>query len=159
MTMSPPERNRRRLNKATGTWERPPQDGQRGDKEAYYNQGGGGSGGGNQGGGYYQPLQPKPIRGPAGPPTGLDITAFVLAFFFPVIGAILGMVAESEAHKANRNANGLAVAAVWLGCVFTVVAVIVIVAVIAAGDQSQYQQYLNCLNSSVPQNCTPPGGN
>jgi hypothetical protein len=58
-----------------------------------------------------QPQLPRgnPIRYPSRA-TGLDITAFVLAFFLPLIGVVLGHVGIHEAHKQGRRASGLAIA-------------------------------------------------
>lgn len=86
---------------------------------------------------------------------GLDITAFIFSIFVPVIGLVLGLVGIHEAHKARYKASGLSVAAVVISLVLIIVTLVVILAVaLAASNQpDQYQQYVNCMNSAVPQNC------
>jgi uncharacterized Tic20 family protein len=84
--------------------------------------------------------------------TGLDISAFILAWIIPVLGFILGCVAISEAHKQGRNAHGLAVAAVTLSVIVTVIVIIVIVHVTAS--PSPTDQFIACqqgqINGTVP---------
>lgn len=55
---------------------------------------------------------------------GLAIAGFILAWLLPLIGAILGMASISEAHGRGQRASGLAVAAVWLGFIFSAAIVI-----------------------------------
>ena len=89
---------------------------------------------------------------------GLAITAFALAWLVPLVGFILGWVSVASAHRAGRRASGLAVAALVVGGIATVIiTVVVIVAVAAASDaatqanlQNQQEQlYLQCLQSQV----------
>lgn len=65
---------------------------------------------------------------------GLAIAAFILIWFASPIGFILGCVSISAAHRDGRNASGLAVAAVVLGVLFTVVIIIVIAVAVHAAS-------------------------
>ncbi|MBN2454051.1 DUF4190 domain-containing protein [Candidatus Woesearchaeota archaeon] len=49
----------------------------------------------------------------------LAIIAFVLAFFFPLVGAIIGIVALVHINKEGGEGKGLAIAAIVVGGVFT----------------------------------------
>lgn len=80
----------------------------------------------------YQPPVPLPqVRQPSRA-EGIDITAFVLSFFLPLIGFILGWVGLAQAHKQNRNAHGLTIAAMIIGGLGTVLITIWIIIAIAA---------------------------
>ena len=62
-------------------------------------------------------------------PTGaktnvLAIVGLILAFFFPLIGAILGHVALSQIKKTGESGRGLALAAVIIGWIFTGLAIL-----------------------------------
>ncbi len=95
---------------------------------------------------------------------GLAVTSFVLAFFLPLIGFILGWVSIAAAHRDGRRASGLAVAGMVIGGLATVVIVIAVIAVASAAGSStdQMNAYLNCLNTQLTTNpalvCTPPAG-
>ncbi len=69
--------------------------------------------------------QPQSQPRPAGT-SGLAITALVLAFLFPIIGLILGYVARSQIKKTGEQGDGLAIAAIVIGWVFTALVVILI---------------------------------
>ena len=85
--------------------------------------------------------------------TGLDITAFILAWFLPLLGFILGLVGVSEAHKQGRDASGLSIWAAIIGGVATLTVIIVIIAV-ASSHPSPVDQFITCqqgqLNGTVP---------
>lgn len=63
---------------------------------------------------YSQPAQPA-----VNPGQTLGIVALILAFVAPLIGLILGVVALNQSKKVGMK-NGLAVASIWLGAIFTV---------------------------------------
>lgn len=70
------------------------------------------------------PVQPAVTTAAAPAPAavpgrGLTIAAFVLAFLVPIVGAILGIVALVKARK-NGGPQGLAIAAIILGVLFTI---------------------------------------
>lgn len=69
---------------------------------------------------------------------GLAVASFIAAWFFPLLGIILGGVSVSAAHRDNRDASGLAVAAIWIGSV--AMAVLVIVLTVIAVHASQPPQ-------------------
>lgn len=48
---------------------------------------------------------------------GLAIAAFVLAFFFSLLGLILGYVARSQIRESGEGGAGLALAAIIIGWV------------------------------------------
>ncbi len=50
----------------------------------------------------------------------LAIIALVLAFIFPLVGLILGIVALSDSKKrSNSTGRGLSIAAIIIGSIFT----------------------------------------
>lgn len=71
--------------------------------------------------GYYQPRT-----------NGLAIGAFVTAFFVPLIGAILGHVAYSQIKRTGEGGQGLAIAAIVIGWVGTLIYVVIFGIMIAA---------------------------
>ena len=67
---------------------------------------------------------------------GAAITGFVLAFFFPVIGFILGAVSQGQAKRRGMRQSSLATAAMWIGAALTVIEVILVIVIIAAGSKT-----------------------
>ncbi|MGE3192325.1 MAG: DUF4190 domain-containing protein [Microbacteriaceae bacterium] len=63
---------------------------------------------------------------PAVPGRTLSIVAIILAFLAPLIGAILGFVARSQA-KAGNAPTGLATAAIVIGLILTVLYLFLVV--------------------------------
>jgi Domain of unknown function (DUF4190) len=53
--------------------------------------------------------------------SGLAVAALVLAFFFPVVGFILGIVALSSIKKNNESGRGLAISAIVISVILTLV--------------------------------------
>jgi hypothetical protein len=76
---------------------------------------------------------------PPPPASGMAVAALVLAFFFPVVGLILGYVAKSEIRNSGgtKGGDGMATAAIALGWIFTAIGLIWII-VVAAGASSYY---------------------
>src|SRR6202041_1720607 len=66
---------------------------------------------------------------------GLAVTAFVLAFFCPPLGVILGWVSISAANRDGRRSSGLAQAGLTIGLLLTVVLVIAVIAVAHGASQ------------------------
>lgn len=93
---------------------------------------------------YMERRPPPPKRSPS-IHNGLAIVAFLASFFVPPIGVILGCVSVNEAHKSNRHESGLAVWAIILGILGTVIYIIVIAVAIHSADQAANQ--LNNLQS------------
>jgi hypothetical protein len=62
----------------------------------------------------------------------LTIAAFIVAFFLPLIGLIMGVVSRRQAKRAGMRPNALATWAVWLGGVFTAAQAIVVAVLIAS---------------------------
>lgn len=79
--------------------------------------------------------------GYAAPTAGIAIAAFVLTFFVPLIGLILGYAARKEIAQSNgaKGGRGLASAAIALGWIFTLVGLVLIVV---------YVSYLAALSNS-----------
>ena len=73
------------------------------------------------------------------PASGTAVAALVLAFFFPIVGLILGYVAKNEIRNSGgtKGGDGMATAAIALGWIFTAIGVIWII-VVAAGSSSYY---------------------
>ena len=97
---------------------------------------------------YAPPRPPEPVN------DGLTVTGFVLAFFAPLVGLILSIVAVHSAHKAGRKASGLAVAGIVIGGVLTVILSIIIIAMIAATNTA-----VNDLNNLPTPSVTCPTSN
>lgn len=64
----------------------------------------------------------------------LSIVAIIGAFVVPLIGSIIGFVALGQIKRTGERGHGLALAAVVLGIVFTVlyIAIAVLTAVVSA---------------------------
>lgn len=60
---------------------------------------------------------------PANPGKTLGVVALVLAILLPLIGLILGFVANGQSKKAGQK-NGLAVAAIVIGAILTLLTVV-----------------------------------
>ncbi|MGY6497691.1 MAG: DUF4190 domain-containing protein [Microcella sp.] len=67
---------------------------------------------------YSQPAQPA-----VNPGQTLGIVALILAFFFQLLGLILGIIALNQSKKVGMK-NGLAVAAIWISVVLMVLGII-----------------------------------
>lgn len=67
---------------------------------------------------------------------GLAVTSLVLAVFFAPLGFVLGWVSVATAARDGRRASGLAAAAVVLGALFTLIAVIVVIAAVHAASMA-----------------------
>ena len=76
--------------------------------------------------------QPQPIYVQAPRPArdGMAIAAFVTCWFVPVLGIIFGHISNHNAKVAGRPKDGLAVAGVVLGYVFSAIYVLAIVLII-----------------------------
>ena len=57
----------------------------------------------------------------------LGIVALILAFFFQLLGLILGIVALNQSKKVGMK-NGLAVAAIWISAILMVLGLIITIA-------------------------------
>jgi hypothetical protein len=88
--------------------------------------------------GYGQPGygQPAPYGAPGwGPPAYPDhrptntlaIVALVMAFVFSPVGIVLGVVARKQIRETGEAGDGLALAGVIIGAVFTALAVVLVV--------------------------------
>ena len=77
---------------------------------------------------------------PAPAASGTAVAALVLAFFFPVVGLILGYVAKNEIRNSGgtKGGDGMATAAIALGWIFAAIGVIWII-VVAAGASTYYR--------------------
>lgn len=80
------------------------------------------------------PETPKqPIPPNSKPPTGvtktnsLAIWGLVLAFFIPILGLILSIVAKSQIKKSGEGGNGLATAGIIISIVYMVITVVIVI--------------------------------
>lgn len=106
-----------------------------------------------------RPAQPPPRLLAPSRHDGLAVTAFVAAFVFPLIGAILGPVSIASAHRDGRQASGLAVAGTVIS-LLALAAVVIVIISLASSAPDPTQQWLNCLNQQLNDPtviCTPPG--
>ncbi|MFN3708579.1 DUF4190 domain-containing protein [Microcella sp.] len=74
---------------------------------------------------YSQPAQPA-----VNPGQTLGIIALICAFFFQLLGLILGIIALNQSKKVGMK-NGLAVAAIWISVVLMVLGLLVVILSIA----------------------------
>ncbi|QHC65662.1 hypothetical protein Q0F99_11490 [Rathayibacter oskolensis] len=78
----------------------------------------------------------------------LGIIAVVVAVFFNVIGLILGIVALVQSRRAGYR-NGPAVAAIIVGAIFTVAAIIATIAIVTvAGFSAEAYQACQAVDFS-----------
>ena len=80
----------------------------------------------------HQAYMAYPAVGPAGETNVIAILALVFAFVFPIAAIVLGHVARHQIRTRGGQGDGLALAGLILGYIFTIITVIVIVIVIAA---------------------------
>jgi Domain of unknown function (DUF4190) len=77
-------------------------------------------------GGYYgyQPqYPPPPVRGT----NAMAIIALVLAFVFPPLGIVFGIIARKQIARTGEEGDGLALAGLIVGAVFTAIMVLYII--------------------------------
>ncbi len=97
----------------------------------------------------YPPQQPVPPQQPQyqyPPQRGyntMSIVALVLAFFFSIVGVILGFVALSQIKRTGEQGRGLAIAAIIVGFVEIALSIIfgVIFFAIFAHAAATYRTY------------------
>lgn len=65
---------------------------------------------------------------------GLAIASLVLALVLPIVGFILGFVARSQTRRTGQDGAGLALAAIIVGGVFTVINVVGLIVLISASQ-------------------------
>jgi len=73
--------------------------------------------------GFYPPPQPT---------NSAAIVALVMAFVVPVVGLVIGLVAMSQIRKTHERGNGMAVAAVVIGLISTIIFVGLFVSILTA---------------------------
>jgi hypothetical protein len=85
-----------------------------------------------------------PAPGAPVPGKTLGIVAFIVSFFFNLLGLILGIVALVQSRKAGRS-NGFAIAAIIIGSISIVIGIIALIVliplIVQAGDAANV-----CLN-------------
>ncbi len=87
---------------------------------------------------------------------GLSITAFVFAFVLPLVGLILGIIAVVKAKNDPEALKGLAIAAIVIGGIATIVVPIVIFGVFwySIGSPSEYlSDYQSSCQIAYPLSC------
>jgi len=75
--------------------------------------------------------------------SGLAIAALILAFLFPLIGLILGIVALSSIKKNNEGGKGLATASIIIALVIMFIQVFAVFAIIAGVQKGVKDSGLN----------------
>lgn len=86
-----------------------------------------------------QPTTQHPSAAPYSPAprtNTLAIVSLVLAFVAPLIGFILGFIALSQVKSRGENGRGLALGAVIVGGIITLLYVILIIALAVAGSST-----------------------
>jgi hypothetical protein len=58
--------------------------------------------------------------------SGLAVAAFIVTFFFSLLGLILGIVAYARISRTGMRGKGLAVAAIVISAVFVIVQIILL---------------------------------
>lgn len=87
----------------------------------------------------FEPLPDRPAHWNLAPPqtSGLAIFSFIVVFFIPPLGAILGHVSRSEDKRNGRQPCGLALASVVIGWTFcAIVLMVILLAVIGGASHS-----------------------
>jgi uncharacterized membrane protein len=90
-----------------------------------------------------QPAAPQLAPQPTAPEqktNGLAIGALVCAFFIPILGLILGIVAKSQIKKTGEGGSGLATAAIIISIIYMVITVILIVVLFMLGVFAAVQE-------------------
>ncbi|MDR1823813.1 MAG: DUF4190 domain-containing protein [Bifidobacteriaceae bacterium] len=67
---------------------------------------------------------------PARPTNGMAIAALVLAFFFPPLAIVFGHIARGQIRRTGESGDGLALAGLIMGYIFTSFLVIYIIFII-----------------------------
>ena len=105
--------------------------GQPGHEAQGYGAGYGAPAYGGQGG--YGPVPGYPPPSPWGRPTNtLAIVSLVLAFVFPPAALITGIIARKQIRRTGEDGDGLALAGIIVGGIFTALFVFMLVGLIAA---------------------------
>lgn len=67
-----------------------------------------------------------PTYTPAPTSSGVAIAALIVVFFFPLLGLILGYVAQSDIRSSRgmKSGQGIATSAIILGWIFTIIGVL-----------------------------------
>jgi hypothetical protein len=90
------------------------------------------------------PPSPTPASATGKPKTnGLAIAAIILAFLFPIVGLILGIVALAQIKKNNEGGKGLAIASIIISIVITLVGIMAIFAAFFAAANLAKQSGVN----------------
>jgi hypothetical protein len=81
-----------------------------------------------------QPQEPIVATSTTKKTSSLAVAALVLAFFFPVVGFILGIVALSSIKKNNESGRGLAISAIVISVILTLIGLLtMLIFVLAIG--------------------------
>ena len=81
-----------------------------------------------------QPQEPIVATSTTKKTSGLAVAALVLAFFFPVVGFVLGIVALSSIKKNNESGRGLAISAIVISVILTLIGLLtMLIFVLAIG--------------------------
>ncbi len=78
---------------------------------------------------YARPQQAYPVYygAPLAPYSTTAIVGFVMAFFVPIVGLILGIVSLTQIRKTGQRGHGLALASIVIGSAYTVFVFLIIV--------------------------------
>jgi hypothetical protein len=75
--------------------------------------------------------------------SGLAVAALILAFFIPVVGLVLGIIALSSIKKNGESGKGLATAAIILSTIFMLTYVLVIAGFVMAFQKAAKDSGVN----------------
>ncbi|MDK8173604.1 DUF4190 domain-containing protein [Curtobacterium citreum] len=91
----------------------------------------------------HQPQYQPYAAAPAAPPrtNTLAIIALVAAFVAPIVGFVLGFVAMSQTRKRGEGGRGLALAAVIVGGVITLLYVVLVIGLVAVAASAPTVEY------------------
>lgn len=95
-----------------------------------------------------EPTQSSPETGTK-KTSGLAVAALVLAFFFPLIGLILGIVALSSIKKNKEGGHGLAVAAIIISAAIMILSLLAVIGFAVAINKAAKDSGVNVSNGSV----------
>lgn len=87
-----------------------------------------------------QAAYPAYSQPPVNPGQSMGLAALITSFFVPIVGLVLGIIGLNQSRKAGLG-NGMAVAGIVVGGVFTlfiVLYIIVVVMIVAAAPEYSY---------------------
>ena len=96
-----------------------------------------------------QPQEPIVATSTTKKTSGLAVAALVLAFFFPVVGFVLGIVALSSIKKNNESGRGLAISAIVISVILTLIGLLTMLIFVLAIGKAANETSVDANNGSI----------